>query len=227
MSEPTPSLTHSKETTPERLLQAAISVFAEKGFAGARVDEIARRGRANKAMIYYHFGNKREIYQAALLHALAQTRKAIQELVQREPRARERLLAMAEELSHRFTEEPALPQMMLREILAGGRHLTPVLTGHMAAAFAAVRGTLEQGRNEGVFRAVDPFLTHLTLVGSLLFFHASANFRQRVMASELPQLPLPTPEVFLAHLKELLIRGLGPEPQGSRASRANSWKKAN
>lgn len=227
MSEPAPTLSRSKDPTSERLLQAALTVFAEKGFAGARVDEIARRARANKAMIYYHFGNKREIYQAALLAALSPIEKAMSEIARRELEPRERLLAMADEISRRFTEEPALPHMMMREILAGGRHLTSALTGTLAAVFGAVRGALELGMSEGAFRAVNPFLTHQTLVGSLLFFHASAPFRQRVMPSALPDLEPPAPEAFLAHLKEFLIRGLSPAaPGSSRTRRSKPWKKA-
>ena len=44
--------------TRGNLIESATEVFVEKGFSGARVDEIARRAKANKAMIYYHFGSK-------------------------------------------------------------------------------------------------------------------------------------------------------------------------
>ena len=41
--------------SPDAILAAAALEFAERGFAGARVDRIARRARVNKAMLYYHF----------------------------------------------------------------------------------------------------------------------------------------------------------------------------
>lgn len=53
--------------TRENLLASATEVFVKKGFSGARVDEIARRAKANKAMIYYHFGSKEGLYKAVLL----------------------------------------------------------------------------------------------------------------------------------------------------------------
>ncbi len=52
----------------ERLLEAAILCFAEKGFDGAGIREIARRARANSALVQYHFGGKTGLYAAALRH---------------------------------------------------------------------------------------------------------------------------------------------------------------
>jgi AcrR family transcriptional regulator len=49
--------------SPDRILAAAAAEFAERGFAGARVDRIARRARVNKAMIYYHFASKQRLYR--------------------------------------------------------------------------------------------------------------------------------------------------------------------
>ena len=59
---------------PERgrdaVLAAAAKVFAEKGFGGARVDEIAARAGVNKAMLYYHVGSKEELYAAVVARVL-------------------------------------------------------------------------------------------------------------------------------------------------------------
>src|SRR5438128_6417175 len=49
--------------TQQRILTAALNEFAKKGFAGARVDEIARRARVNKRMLYHYFGNKEDLYR--------------------------------------------------------------------------------------------------------------------------------------------------------------------
>src|SRR5438094_5710347 len=52
--------------SPDRILAAAAAEFAERGFAGARVDRIARRARVNKAMLYYHFRSKQALYRTLL-----------------------------------------------------------------------------------------------------------------------------------------------------------------
>lgn len=48
----------------DRILDAAREVFAEDGLGAARVDEIARRAGCNKALIYYYFASKDELYDA-------------------------------------------------------------------------------------------------------------------------------------------------------------------
>ena len=54
------------ERTRERILSAALKEFAAKGFAGARVDAIARRAAINKRMLYHYFGNKEKLFQRGL-----------------------------------------------------------------------------------------------------------------------------------------------------------------
>src|SRR3954471_21732938 len=49
-------------STRRRILATAADEFAACGFAATSVDRIARRARVNKAMIYYYFSNKRELY---------------------------------------------------------------------------------------------------------------------------------------------------------------------
>jgi TetR/AcrR family transcriptional regulator len=51
------------QRTKKRILEAALREFASKGFAGARIDDIARRARVNKRMLYHYFGDKRDLYR--------------------------------------------------------------------------------------------------------------------------------------------------------------------
>ncbi len=50
----------------ERILSAAAEIFADAGFAGARVDAIARRARLNKRLLYHYVGDKQALFQAVL-----------------------------------------------------------------------------------------------------------------------------------------------------------------
>ena len=53
--------------TRAELLEAATGVFADAGYSGARIDEIARQTRTTKRMIYYYFGGKEQLYLAVHL----------------------------------------------------------------------------------------------------------------------------------------------------------------
>lgn len=58
--------------TQQRILEAALEEFAAKGFAGARVDVIARRARINKRMLYHYFGDKEGLFREVLRRKISQ-----------------------------------------------------------------------------------------------------------------------------------------------------------
>ncbi len=59
--------TKKSEITKSKILAAAENEFSNKGYFGARIDEIAKSAGVNKRMIYEHFGNKDELYQKVLI----------------------------------------------------------------------------------------------------------------------------------------------------------------
>src|SRR5437016_14668709 len=63
---PVVRLSRNPERTQERILKAAFKEFAGKGFAGARVDQIARRAGINKRMLYHYFGDKESLFRHVL-----------------------------------------------------------------------------------------------------------------------------------------------------------------
>jgi TetR/AcrR family transcriptional regulator len=60
------------ERTKKRILAAAEKEFSAKGFAGARVDAIAKRARVNKRMLYHYFGNKEGLFREILRRAMTE-----------------------------------------------------------------------------------------------------------------------------------------------------------
>ena len=58
--------------TRARILSAALKEFAAQGFAGARVDAIARRASINKRMLYHYFGDKEGLFRAVLRRKIAE-----------------------------------------------------------------------------------------------------------------------------------------------------------
>jgi len=199
------------EATREALLAAATELFADRGFAGATVDAISVRAGVNKAMINYHFQGKRGLYTAILKRDFgwALTRLAAFE---REPVSADtrlaRFVAIFGELHQR---RPGLSAMMLREAMSGGRGLDPALLPDVRRIFEAVQSIVEQGVAEGTFREVDPLFMHHTVIGSLAFFFAAKPLRDRMIAEGVVPIAPPDPQKFVAHVQELLARGLAKE----------------
>jgi AcrR family transcriptional regulator len=72
--------TRDRDRTRAEILDAATQHFAEHGYSGARVDEIAEQTRTTKRMLYYYFGSKEGLYTEVLERAYTQIRAAEQEV---------------------------------------------------------------------------------------------------------------------------------------------------
>lgn len=68
------SFTRDPNRTRRRILTAALREFSANGFAGARVNSVARRAQVNKRLLYHYFGNKEKLFGAVLLHKIAERR---------------------------------------------------------------------------------------------------------------------------------------------------------
>lgn len=200
-----------------RILDAASAVFAAQGFEGARVDTIASRAGVNKAMLYYHVGDKTALYSAVLLRNFGRVRVALDEALAAGGNARQRLEAVITALTRMVQRYPDHPRMLLREIASGAATLEPEVLAAMLEVVGVVRALIAEGTAAGEFRAIDPVLTHLTLVGAVVFLNASAPIRDRAAALG-PPFSLPEPTTDIARFINLmLLDGLaaGPKPGGS------------
>jgi AcrR family transcriptional regulator len=192
------------------ILDAATQAFMETGFSGARVDEIARRAKANKAMIYYHFGSKLGLYRTVLLRLFEGVLDEIDRLKESDLGPEARLRGLYTRVAKHLEGKPALPPIILREILAGGRSMDAEASRTLGRILGFVSETLQEGARIGAFRAVHPLLFHLGMLGPLLLHFAGASFRERVLPREMPGVPQPSNDDMLAHLLEVLGRSLTP-----------------
>lgn len=199
----------------DRILDAASAVFAERGFEGARVDDIASRAGVNKAMLYYHVGDKTALYSAVLLRNFGRVRVALDEALASGGTARQRLEAVITAVTRMVQRHPDHPRMILREIASGAASLEPEVLAAMLEVVGVVRGLIAEGTAAGEFRAIDPVLTHLTLVGAVVFLNATMPIRDRAAALG-PPFSLPEPTTDIARfINVMLIDGLAAErPSG-------------
>lgn len=197
----------------ESLLEAATREFMTAGFAGARVDVIARRAKANKAMIYYHFGSKEGLYRAVLLRHFGGVLSVVERLATEEPDPLRRLARLYAGIAHVLEERPALAHMMLREILSGGQHMAPEVKKTLTTIVGFVRRTLEEGAAGGRLRPADPWIVHLSMIAPLLFHRLTAPVVTRALPGAFAGAEPPSGEAMLTHLTRLLELSLAPEKE--------------
>jgi AcrR family transcriptional regulator len=191
------------------LLTAGTELFAGRGYDGVPVAAIAEKAGVNKAMINYHFGGKRNLYLAIITTTFSEIvagAERLAESTQPAPSVLRDLVTLLADAAAR--RNPHFPAMMLREAVSGGKHLEAEIIAYPLRVAEVVRRIVERGIREGAFRPVDPLLTHLSLVGGLLFFFATAPLRARMFAERrLPRRP-PDAEGYVRHMQDLIIRGL-------------------
>jgi AcrR family transcriptional regulator len=201
----------------ERILAAATAEFAARGFDGAKVDRIAARAHVNKAMLYYHFKNKADLYRAILRDLFQAMAEAV--AASRTPggqpadQLRRYIRAMAAEAASR----PFLPSLWLREMAEGGRHLDASVIRHLTSVLGVLASIVREGHDDGVFSDVHPFILQLNIVAPLLLFSASAPVRERFAHVFPPAMASATREDVVAHIEASALAALARSPQPAGA----------
>lgn len=195
--------------SPERILASAASEFAARGYAGARVDRIARRARVNKAMLYYHFGSKQTLYRTLLRATFTQAASALHAVADSGAPPAAMMDDAIAALAALARERTYFASVMLREIAEGGAHLDRETLAALSSVPMAFSAILAQGVSSGVFRSVHPVAAYFTMMAPLILFMAAAPIRQELSDAKLLE-PLSTlsADAFVAHLQETLRRAL-------------------
>jgi AcrR family transcriptional regulator len=166
------------ERTRREILDVATREFAESGFAGARVDEIAERTRTTKRMIYYYFGSKERLFVAVLERAYATIRAAEQtiEVDHLDPVAAVRRLA---ELTFDHHEShPEFSRLVSIENIHRAEHIAgrSDFAGLNSPAIELLERILSRGRAEGSFsREIDAVDLHMMISAFCVFRMANRH----------------------------------------------------
>ena len=171
-----------RDTTKQRIFDAARKTFAEKGFAGARMDEIARLARVNKATIYYHIGDKRTLYERILNDIFSGIAEQLIQNDNAASPAEERLRRFVRALAGLVDRNTDLAAIMLREQAAGAKDFPESVARDFSSIIGLLRQILEDGVSAGVFKQATPVIVHLMVIGTLVFTKMSSPIRSKLAA---------------------------------------------
>ena len=108
-------------TTRRRIRNAAIRLFAEKGFAATSTREICERAHVTKPVLYYHFRSKDDLYRELFVDACNESRRRLAEAAKRGRDARQKLVDVLAEDFALTRKDPKLSLMLFRMIFAPGK----------------------------------------------------------------------------------------------------------
>src|SRR3954467_6917567 len=101
--------------SPDAILAAAAAEFAARGFAGARVDHIAHRAKVNKAMLYYHFTSKQQLYRTLLRRLFTGAAERLQAIADGPGTPARKIDLALGAIAEFIGEHSFFPSIMLRE----------------------------------------------------------------------------------------------------------------
>jgi TetR/AcrR family transcriptional regulator len=187
------------EETRELILQAAEIEFANRGFARARLEDIAEPVGITRAAIIYHFGDKKALYAAVLEATFKALAGRIRAALETDAPPAERIEGLIGAWVDYAAERPTLARLFMREVADSPRELPPELRQLVDPMFSVVTEGIERGQSEGAFRKVDPALVVSVLAGATVWFVTNAPLlggeESRRLARE---------EVFSAFRRELI-----------------------
>lgn len=211
MSDPRPKFRRRKTARPGEIIAAALEVFADKGFAGAKLDDIAERAGVSKGALYLYFETKDDIFRAVIRDAVAPNFEAVRQAAEsfEGPFAElaPMILARAAALMSR-SRLPAVAKMVIGESrnfpdLARIWHDTIVFV-----ALNVMTGLIAKAQAKGEVRPGDPRLYAFSLMGPMVM---GAIYRE--VFAEVAAQPLDLEALAAQHARAVL-QGMLAEGEG-------------
>jgi AcrR family transcriptional regulator len=171
----TPERRRDAQRTRSDILEVARHEFAERGYTGARVDEIAGRTSTTKRMIYYYFGGKEQLFEAVLEQAYSEIRAAEQELQLDHLDPVTAIRCLAETTFDHNETHPDFVKLVRVENIHHAEHISrsAAIVNVNSPAIELITKILARGDADGVFhRHPDAIDVHM-MISSFCVFRVS------------------------------------------------------
>ncbi len=156
----------------EKLLAAATRLFAEKGFAGVSIRQLAEAAGVNSAMISYYYGGKEGLYEAVLITQYERLLKKFEAVAALEAPVDEKIRQYAEVIRLTHTaDQPLMARLIQGELTSPTACMEKVVRNYTSRIARIVSGIVQQGVEDGEFRQdIPPLFATLALAGMLNFY---------------------------------------------------------
>ncbi len=201
MVAPAARLGRDKAATRERILQAAIDVFGERGYQAASMDEIARRAGSSKGGVYFHFPNKQAIFEALISEMVMMLESDVRGAINQAHGALARVDAALSVAIRTFAAHRGLTRLLLVEANGLGHPFDQEIRAARAVFLGVIESYLANAVGEGAIAPLD------TGVAACVWLGAINEVVVRWLFDEGPE-PRPL-EAVLPALRTALLRSIG------------------
>ena len=196
-----------------KILRAAEKEFAQKGYAGARVDKIAKAAKLDKATLYYYFRTKQDIYNAVLMDVTQTFTDLSSKGFEQDIDPGEELAALVDVLVDFLNEHKSFALILRREFSEPGSSRRSVIYRALPPLIQQVRDYVYQDMGKGEMRMVDPEHA-LYSIFEILFGYFTLNSEAAGIFFGKPPYSKAMLQRRKAHLTEVIRRHFAPEQPG-------------
>jgi len=175
---------HDSVATRGAILEAAERIFADEGLEGARTDAIAAAAGVNKALLYYYFRSKEELYRAVLEDYVADFNRNALEVLSSEGSARSVLLRYINLQFDFIGAHRHHGPLFQRMLMADEKTWVRLAREHGLPRMKALLEVIERGMRTGELRRMDSFHIAISLVSLIAFYFSSASVLRAVSGED-------------------------------------------
>jgi len=204
--------TRNKNSTEERIIEAAVQLFSRQGFTGSSTYEIARLAGVSEVTVFRHFPRKRDLFWAATESRLRRLRisKELRSRLESDENPRTALPGIVSLLVETVQHQPEMLRLLYLSLFELENGAERVLRKHLVPLFQPVREYLSRCASKGLIRDLEPSVAALGLAASV----AAHQNLQQVLTSEAE--PYASTDDAIAAYTEFWMKALVPEPALSR-----------
>lgn len=169
-----------------RILDSAVDEFAEFGFAGGRVDRIARRAEVNKAMLYYHFDSKENLYRKILTRKIEEISELLQCRTDSGDDLEAILLALSRFYNLHMGKDSRIVAIFLHELASGAPFMKTAFAEMMRhhGIPQKLKLALDKGIAEGKYRQVDARQVIVSFIGMNFYYMMTSPLIHKIWEIE-------------------------------------------
>lgn len=200
MARPPKEISQLSPDARQTLMHAAAALFAQQGYSATGVQQITDAAGINKAMLYYYFGSKEQLYDQLVGEGIRAVEQAVSAAEAGGGALRDRLTHFLTDYITIVLQTPDLARILFREIMGGGERDRQTIVDHFSGNFRRLAAVLSAAADAGELRRMDPLYLAYSLFGMATIFIASHFVAGRTL--DVPAIVNHVVELFLHGAEE-------------------------
>ena len=193
----------------ENIINAAVELFAEKGFEGTSIRELAAKAGVNVAMVNYYFGSKEKLFEAMVQYKASYTKNIIEEILKDNALSEIQKIDKVVEMFVNKTFHNRLFHRVIHQelMLLQRENLQDIIINIISPNSIAIKNVIEAGIKKGVFKKVDAPLLMASVFGTFNQVLLSRKMCNKLIDKDPSYMPYEDPKFkkrLIEHLQDLL-----------------------